>query len=783
MTPYEQYQKFIKTLYAPTDVICFAGILPHGDSSGKPKVIHDFVDAAWAMSEGYFNWLSKANEAYSIYVGMNSYKPELKGQRIGRTKANVAEVKRLFIDVDDNGEAVLQQIQNDCGITVPPPNVVLNSSPRKFQFIWNVSGLDQDTAEPLLRDLASKYNADPAVAEVARVLSVPGFVNRKYSDLPVVGVVGEMSPAVFVPIDFNIEKVGTATNVPPGFHGVDDNPAEVIPRDSNGLVPEGFRHKAIMRELGHMHNEGFTLDYQKRFDKIYEWTNANCAPAPDAHRRQHLKACIEYSLKMKPPVTLALTMKPDQWAIQKYEQETAVAQQTPMAQQLDVSNWRNEFRSVGEMDDGPIIMVITGVLQEGTCFIGASPGDAKTLMALSWAKAISTGQPLFGLPQYSVPVARQVIYLIPETGDRPFKKRLKAFRIPDGDNFLVRTISMGVPLALSSPLLLEACRQTKPVVFLDTASRFMTSNDENSAAQNRMLVNDVIALLSAGAVSVVLLHHATKAAKNEVMTLDNMLRGSSDLGAMCDQTYGLRKDARLYANGNGPLEVDLVALKDREDIGQLTSIRLAAKCLKPGDDFPRSIIDETGDFRVVSDSETHHRTVDTLLAIIRKDACIPVKDLAKDTSLSEHAVSRMLSGAGWHRVQGGKGGASPWHQDLAGPCPYDERARKATEKDAKLLHPPKAPKTTLRDAVTFLERELAGTEPDGEYIDGVPEVDVLLHAEAASIKETLTRRAAKSMGILVDPKTSEWRLPGNLQDVSGEPANGESNSETGETMS
>jgi RepB DNA-primase from phage plasmid/AAA domain len=221
VSAYEQYQKFISTLFTTEDTLCFCAI----DPNKKLPTLHDFVGADFATSEAYFTGLTNLSATYNVYVAMNPFKAELRRQKTGRKKENVAEVKRLYIDVDENGEAVLQQIQNDDGITVPPPNVVLNSSPGKYQFIWNVSGLNQETAEAQLKGLASKYSGDPAVAEVARVLRVPGFVNRKYSDLPVVSVIGEMIPHVFTADDFNLEKVGTATrvvtDVPPGFQEVD----------------------------------------------------------------------------------------------------------------------------------------------------------------------------------------------------------------------------------------------------------------------------------------------------------------------------------------------------------------------------------------------------------------------------------------------------------------------------------------------------------------------------------------------------------------------------------
>ena len=151
---------------------------------------------------------------------------------------------------------------------------------------------------------------------------------------------------------------------------------------------------------------------------------------------------------------------------------------------VDVSDWRGMFRSVGEMEQGDVVMVIDGVLQEGTCFIGANPGDGKTLVGLAFAKAVATGTPLFGMPQFPVKEPRTVIYLIPESRDRAFRKRCEAFRMPDDKSkFMARTISAGVSLELGDLYLLEAVRQTKAVVFLDTASRFMKGSDENAAAR------------------------------------------------------------------------------------------------------------------------------------------------------------------------------------------------------------------------------------------------------------------------------------------------------------
>ena len=346
-------------------------------------------------------------------------------------------------------------------------------------------------------------------------------------------------------------------------------------------------------------------------------------------------------------------------------------------QPAEPTNWRSMFRNLSEMEQGDVVMIVDGVLQEGTCFIGANPGNGKTLVALAFAKAICLGEPLFGIADYTVKQPRNVIYLIPESADRAFRRRGEAFKLPPDDRFIARTISSGGPLALSDPALMEAVRQTQPVVILDTASRFLQANDENSAAQNRMLVNDITALRAAGAVCVIILHHAKKSqtTKRETMTLDNMLRGTSDFGAMCDQAYGIRMDEHLYNRGAGPMEIELVNLKDRERLGGLTSVRLAASYRKQGAIFPTSYIDETGDFRPVDYKESKARDEFTLNSLVETNPMMTVAELSEATGITPYSVKESLKRFRWHCLKGGPDGRSPWHKDGEQGCPY-QKARK-----------------------------------------------------------------------------------------------------------
>jgi hypothetical protein len=247
-------------------------------------------------------------------------------------------------------------------------------------------------------------------------------------------------------------------------------------------IPYGSHDNELTRIAGLLRNA--SLNPQDIEEHLIHVCERRCEGYGSDYREMCRK--IAKSIGKKPVGQAAPPIKGIQQAYETAAQAQANA--AAKASSDAKTNWLDQFRSVDEMEDGPIVMVINGVLQEGICFIGANPGDGKTWVALAFAKAISTGTPLFDMPQYDVPMPRTVIYLIPESRDRAFRKRCEAFEMPkDKLKFMARTISAGAPLQLSDPNLLEAVRQTKAVVFLDTAARFMRGTDENAAAQNRLL--------------------------------------------------------------------------------------------------------------------------------------------------------------------------------------------------------------------------------------------------------------------------------------------------------
>ena len=246
------------------------------------------------------------------------------------------------------------------------------------------------------------------------------------------------------------------------------------------------------------------------------------------------------------------------------------------------SDWRSLFHTRAETENAPPLeFLIQGFMaKDALTMFGGPPANGKTWVALSVAKALITGNNLFGV----LPVQRvnKVLYFVPESTVGPFAARLKKMELNKyvGTRFFYRTMTKGERLKLTDERVKIAVRDA--VVFLDTAVRFM-EGDENQSADQRVFADNLFALLQAGAQAVVGLHHATKAAAGQdTMTLENALRGSGDLGAMLANCWALGKldeeTGRIY----------LQPVKER-DTGDMQPA-------KPLIIQGRPYLNETGDF-------------------------------------------------------------------------------------------------------------------------------------------------------------------------------------------
>jgi hypothetical protein len=312
-----------------------------------------------------------------------------------------------------------------------------------------------------------------------------------------------------------------------------------------------------------------------------------------------------------------------------------------------------EFPAYDGTEPEELPMLVRGFMPKGVGFFGSLSGTGKTWVGLSVAKALTSGLPLWGVFPVQKKVA--VLYLVPEASDMSFKRRLGKMKIvQDKSLFRYRTITQGVTRPLSDPLTVAMVQSLlvkhDVLVVVDTAVRFFSGGDENAAKENNLVVDSDM-LRSLGA-NVLFLHHSPKATKDAAeLTLENVLRGSGDFGAMSDFVYGLRRDEGLFSQGEGPEEIEVVCVKPR-DFEPPLPFRLQLKRRpKHGEpDTVVSVIDETGDLRYIGNMDVRDNHATRLAVIFSERPNITQADLAVELKMQTSQVKAFARRHGWKQI-------------------------------------------------------------------------------------------------------------------------------------
>jgi len=229
--------------------------------------------------------------------------------------------------------------------------------------------------------------------------------------------------------------------------------------------------------------------------------------------------------------------------------------------------------------------IIKGILNQGEILAnGALPKHGKTWIQLSMAKAMLRGEPWLG--EFETKRSERVVYLIPECGIHQIKRRLVLMRmmefVQEGRLFIQPRPAPGSDWSfdgLTDTKLLKACEGAD--VFLDTAVRFIKGDE--SVESIKKFSNECLDI-SCVARGLVAAHHSTKAFEQATqITMQAVLRGSSDFGAMISTCIGIRQ----LDQETNLLHVEVCA--SRDDDG----------CIAPFHVQGRPYINETGDLKLV----------------------------------------------------------------------------------------------------------------------------------------------------------------------------------------
>jgi AAA domain/DnaB-like helicase N terminal domain len=412
------------------------------------------------------------------------------------------------------------------------------------------------------------------------------------------------------------------------------------------------RHKATCRAFKRIHAEGKPLDLPllpdfltaKEIDDcggmayVSDIADGRAKVGNVQHHVNILKAhrARRESLYIAARISETLVQPGDATEILREVKRLAATFPDAVAKQ----SWRKFFKAISEMSKGEISFLIEGILpDESVVMIGGLSASFKTWFAGSMTKALTRSTRFLG--NFNTPNSMPVIYLCPESGERAFRKRMELLGVND-DNFLCRTMADGA-MDLPDPSLLTAVRELKPVIVLDTAIRFSKAESENSSTENANgLARDIFALRQAGARSVICIHHAPKASSGQAMTLENVLRGSGDLGAMADVVYGLQ-------------------------VKEQATTRILVRCVKardfePGRDFEiqaRPYIDQQGDFAMLDSTPATFMGLDEALTA---NPTASFREVSSMTGISTGSVKSKTAERGWKQNGGRWERMAPWEK-------------------------------------------------------------------------------------------------------------------------
>lgn len=121
-------------------------------------------------------WLEAQNaKGAGIFVTIN----ETDGK--GRKADNIIRVRSLFADFDHPQPGTLERLRAD----PRPPSVIVESSAGKLHAYWVADGLELAEFQLLQKAVVSRWDSDPSVCDLPRVMRLPGFLHKKGEPQPV----------------------------------------------------------------------------------------------------------------------------------------------------------------------------------------------------------------------------------------------------------------------------------------------------------------------------------------------------------------------------------------------------------------------------------------------------------------------------------------------------------------------------------------------------------------------------------------------------------------------
>lgn len=194
------------------------------------------------------------------------------GDGNGRKNNNVQRITAFFIDMDG---APLSNLDD----SPLKPHVLVESSPNKYHAYWVVSNAPLDAFGAVQKELAAKFESDPKVHDLARVMRIPGFQHMKDPGNPyTTEVIHVQNQPAFEYDNFVSTMIGKPIQTKTEEH----KPA------LTGLIPEGSRNTTLFHRACELRAKGLSAADVKRI--VVDQATLNGISETEANKIVH-SAC------------------------------------------------------------------------------------------------------------------------------------------------------------------------------------------------------------------------------------------------------------------------------------------------------------------------------------------------------------------------------------------------------------------------------------------------------------------------------------------------------------
>jgi P4 family phage/plasmid primase-like protien len=166
----------------------------------------------------------------------------------GRKGENITAVRAVFLDLDG---APLEPVLEAARVAGLKPHRVVETSPGKYHVYWLAEGVKPEHFSTAQRALAMKFDGDPKVCDLPRVMRVPGFLHQKGEPFPSVQIAARSGPAYLLPAilrGLDLDIVAAAPAAPQRL-------SQGISSDEE-TVTEGGRNDTLASRGGQMRRFG-----------------------------------------------------------------------------------------------------------------------------------------------------------------------------------------------------------------------------------------------------------------------------------------------------------------------------------------------------------------------------------------------------------------------------------------------------------------------------------------------------------------------------------------------